>query len=80
MLVLMTDHGLALIAAGLAFGGGAIGASVGDGLVGNAFVAGLARQPEARIQLQINLFLIVSLCELAYFLNIALGFYMITLR
>ena len=53
----MTDHGLALIAAGLAFGGGAIGAAVGDGLVGNAFVTGVARQPEARVQLQINTFL-----------------------
>jgi len=38
----------ALIAAGIALGGGAIGAAVGDGLAGNATIQGTARQPEAR--------------------------------
>ena len=41
----------ALIAAGIALGGGAIGAAVGDGLAGNATIQGTARQPEAQARL-----------------------------
>jgi F-type H+-transporting ATPase subunit c len=59
----------ALIAAGLALGGGAIGAAIGDGLAGNATIQGVARQPEAQGRLQVIMFLIVGL---------ALGFYFIT--
>ena len=36
-----------LIGAGLALGGGAVGASIGDGLAGSQTIAGVARQPEA---------------------------------
>ncbi|MFN2568204.1 MAG: ATP synthase F0 subunit C [Candidatus Dormibacteria bacterium] len=68
----------ALIAAGLALGGGAIGAAVGDGLAGNATIAGVARQPEAKGGLQQIMFLIVGLVEGMYFINLALAFYFIT--
>src|SRR3989442_973032 len=40
----------ALIAAGIALGGGAIGAAVGDGLAGNATIQGTARQAEGARQ------------------------------
>lgn len=69
----------ALIAAGLALGGGAIGAAIGDGLAGNATIGGVARQPEAQGQLQLIMFLIVGLVEAMYFINLALAFYMISL-
>jgi len=68
----------ALIAAGIALGGGAIGAAVGDGLAGNATIQGTARQPEAQARLQIIMFLIIGLVEAMYFINLALGFYFIT--
>ena len=68
----------ALIGAGLALGGGAVGAAFGDGLAGNAMIAGVARQPEAAGRLQIWLFLVVGLVEAMYFINLALGFYFIT--
>jgi len=68
----------ALIAAGLALGGGAIGAAIGDGLAGNATIQGVARQPEAQGRLQVIMFLIVGLVEAMYFINLALGFYFIT--
>ena len=68
----------ALIGAGLALGGGAIGAAFGDGLAGNAMISGVARQPEAAGRLQIWLFLVVGLVEAMYFINLALGFYFIT--
>jgi len=61
----------ALIAAGLALGGGAIGAAIGDGLAGNATIQGVARQPEAQGRLQVIMFLIVGLVEAMYFINLA---------
>jgi F-type H+-transporting ATPase subunit c len=64
----------AMLAAGIALGGGAIGAAIGDGLAGNATIAGTARQPEAQGQLTGIMFLIVGLCEAMYFINLALGF------
>ena len=68
----------AIIGAGIALGGGAIGAAIGDGLVGNATINGTARQPEAQGRLQTIMFLIVGLVEAMYFINLALGFYFIT--
>ncbi|MGH7777775.1 MAG: F0F1 ATP synthase subunit C [Candidatus Dormibacterales bacterium] len=68
----------ALIGAGMALGGGAIGAAVGDGLAGSATINGTARQPEARGRLQTIMFLIIGLVEAMYFINVALGFYFIT--
>jgi F-type H+-transporting ATPase subunit c len=56
----------ALIGFGLALGGGAMGAAFGDGLAGNATIAGVARQN--------IMFLIVGLVEAMYFINLALGF------
>ncbi len=64
----------ALIAAGLALGGGAIGAAIGDGLAGNATIAGVARQPEAQGRLSGIMFLIIGLVEGMYFINLALAF------
>ena len=74
----MTDHGIelagALIGFGLLMGLGAIGAAVGDGLAGNAFISGVARQPEAQGRMIPWLFTIVGLVEAMYFINLALGF------
>jgi F-type H+-transporting ATPase subunit c len=60
-----------LIGGGLALGGGAIGASIGDGLAGSALVSGVARQPEAQSRLQTLFFLTVGLVEAMYFINLA---------
>ena len=71
----ITDSGLkaagALIDGGLALAGGAIGAALGDAQVGAATVSGIARQPEAQPRLYTTMFLIVGLCEAAYFINVA---------
>ena len=61
----------AMIGGGLALGGGAVGAAIGDGLAGNATIAGVARQPEAQGRLTTIMFLTVRLCEAAYFINLA---------
>ena len=53
---------------------GAIGAAFGDGLAGNAFISGVARQPEAQGRMIPWLFTIVGLVEAMYFINLAFGF------
>lgn len=71
----MTDSGLkaagAFIGGGLALGGGAIGASIGDGLAGSSYIQGVARQPEAQNRLQTIFFMTVGLAEAMYFINLA---------
>jgi F-type H+-transporting ATPase subunit c len=61
----------AFIGGGLALGGGAIGAAVGDGLAGSATISGVARQPEAQGRLFSIFFLTVGLVEAMYFINLA---------
>jgi F-type H+-transporting ATPase subunit c len=68
----------ALIAAGLALGGGAICAGVGDGLAGNAVIQGTSRQPEAQGRLMGVMWIIIGLAEGMYFINIGLAFYFLT--
>ena len=60
-----------MIGGGLALGGGAIGAAIGDGLAGSQTIAGVARQPEAQGRLFTIMFLTVGLVEAMYFINLA---------
>jgi F-type H+-transporting ATPase subunit c len=68
----------ALIGAGLALGGGAIGAAIGDGLGGSATIQGVSRQPEAQGRLMALFGIVIGLVEAMYFINLGLGFYFIT--
>jgi F-type H+-transporting ATPase subunit c len=61
----------AMVGGGLALGGGAVGASIGDGLAGSQTIAGVARQPEAQSRLFTIMFLTVGLVEAMYFINLA---------
>ena len=61
----------AMIGGGIALGGGAIGAAIGDGLAGSSTIQGVARQPEAQGRLMTIFFLAVGLCEAMYFINLA---------
>jgi len=63
--------GMALLAGGVTLAGGAIGAGIGDGLAGAQFIAGLARQPEARSRLFAPFLITVGLVEAMYFINLA---------
>ena len=63
--------GGAFIGGGIALAGGAIGAAIGDGLVGAQTIAGVARQPEAQSRLFNIFFLTVGLVEAMYFINLA---------
>jgi F-type H+-transporting ATPase subunit c len=61
----------AFVGGGLALGGGAIGAAIGDGLAGSSTISGVARQPEAQGRLFPIFFLTVGLVEAMYFINLA---------
>ena len=61
----------ALIGGVMILGGGAIGAAIGDGIAGNALIAGIARQPEAQGRLFTPFFITVGLVEAMYFINLA---------
>lgn len=61
----------ALIGGGMMLGGGAVGAAIGDGIAGNALIAGIARQPEAQGRLFTPFFITVGLVEAMYFINLA---------
>ena len=61
----------AFVGGGVALGGGAIGAAIGDGLAGSQTIAGVARQPEAQGRLFTIMFLTVGLVEAMYFINLA---------
>jgi len=61
----------AFVGGGMALGGGAVGAAIGDGLAGGQTIAGVARQPEAQGRLFGIFFLTVGLVEAMYFINLA---------
>jgi F-type H+-transporting ATPase subunit c len=61
----------AFVGGGLALGGGAVGAAIGDGLAGSSTISGVARQPEAQGRLFGIFFLTVGLVEAMYFINLA---------
>jgi F-type H+-transporting ATPase subunit c len=63
----------AFVGGGLALGGGAVGAAVGDGLAGSSTIAGIARQPEVQGRLYSTMFLIVALVEGMYFINLVMA-------
>ena len=65
-------YGGAFIGGGLALAGGAIGAAVGDGLVGAATINGITRQPEAQGRLYNTFFLTVGLVEAMYDIHLAI--------
>ena len=64
----------ALVGGGLALGGGAIGAAVGDGLAGSQTIAAIARQPEIENKARTYFFLTVGLVEAMYFINLVFMF------
>lgn len=60
----------ALVGGGIALGGGAIGAAIGDGLAGSQTIAAIARQPEVENKARTYFFLTVGLVEAMYFINL----------
>ena len=59
----MSDVGLRLIASALAIGLGTIGPGIGIGVLVNAALNAMGRNPEASGQLQINMFIGIAVTE-----------------
>ncbi len=59
----MDPEAAKLLGAGLAMGLGAIGPGIGLGLIGNAMLTGVARNPEAQGRMFTNMILMAGLTE-----------------
>ena len=65
---------LALVAAAIVFGLGALGAGIGNGLIVGRTVEGIARQPELQGKLQTTMFIGIALVEALPVISIVLAF------
>ncbi|GGI16798.1 MULTISPECIES: F0F1 ATP synthase subunit C [Bacillaceae] len=65
---------MALIAAAIAIGLGALGAGIGNGLIVSRTVEGVARQPELRSTLQTLMFIGVALVEALPIIAVVIAF------
>ncbi|RPF54108.1 F0F1 ATP synthase subunit C [Aquisalibacillus elongatus] len=63
-----------MLAAAIAVGLGALGAGIGNGLIVNGTVNGIARQPELRGTLQTTMFIGVALVEALPIIAVVIAF------
>ncbi|MBU6146034.1 MAG: F0F1 ATP synthase subunit C [Paenibacillaceae bacterium] len=66
--------GLALIAAGIVFGLGALGAALGNGMIVSKTVEGISRQPELKGTLQTTMFIGIGIVEALPIIGVVLAF------
>jgi F-type H+-transporting ATPase subunit c len=65
---------MALLAAAIAIGLGALGAGIGNGMIVSKTVEGIARQPELKGSLQTTMFIGVALVEALPIIAVVLAF------
>ncbi len=65
--------GLVAVACGLIVGLGALGASLGIGLMGGKFLESSARQPELMNDLQAKMFVLAGLIDAAFLIGVAIA-------
>ena len=65
--------GLVALACGLIVGLGAMGASVGIGMMGGKFLESYARQPELMNDLQAKMFILAGLIDAAFLIGVAIA-------
>ncbi len=68
---------LLFIAASLMLGLGAIGASIGVGILGGKFMEGVARQPELLPMLRTQLFIILGLVDAVPMIAVGISLYVL---
>jgi F-type H+-transporting ATPase subunit c len=68
---------LLYLAAALMMGLGAIGASIGVGILGGKFMEGVARQPELLPMLRTQLFIILGLVDAVPMIAVGISLYLI---
>ena len=70
--------GLVALACGLIVGLGALGASVGIGMMGGKFLESGARQPELMNDLQTKMFLLAGLIDAAFIIGTGIALWFAT--
>ena len=68
---------LLYIAVAVLMGLGAVGASIGVGVLGGKFIEGVARQPEQLPTLRTQLFIILGLVDAVPMIAVGIGLYLI---
>ncbi|MFM8767866.1 MAG: F0F1 ATP synthase subunit C [Rubrivivax sp.] len=68
---------LLYVAGALMMGLGAVGASIGVGLLGGKFIEGVARQPELLPMLRTQLFIVLGLVDAVPMISVGIGLYVI---
>ena len=69
----MTNVAFVAMAAGLIIGLGALGATIGIGIMGGRYMEGAARQPELMEQLQTKFFLLAGLFDAAFLIGVGIA-------
>ena len=69
----MDNTALVALAAGLIIGLGALGATIGIGIMGGRYMEGAARQPELMDQLQTKMFLLAGLIDAAFLIGVGIA-------
>ncbi len=69
----MTNVALVALACGLIIGLGALGASIGIGLMGGKYLESAARQPELMNTLQTKMFVLAGLIDAAFLIGVAIA-------
>jgi len=69
----MDNTALVALAAGLIIGLGALGATIGIGIMGGRYLEGTARQPELMDQLQTKMFLLAGLIDAAFLIGVGIA-------
>jgi F-type H+-transporting ATPase subunit c len=65
--------GLVALGSGLIVGLGAVGASIGIGIMGSKFLESSARQPELMNQLQVRMFILAGLIDAPFIFGLAIA-------
>lgn len=71
------EQAIIYVAGGILMGFGALGASVGVGVLGSKFLEGLARQPELLGLLRTQLFIVLGLVDAVPMIAVGIALYLI---
>ena len=71
------ESAILVVAGALMMGLGAVGASIGVGVLGGKYLEGVARQPELMPDLRTQLFIVLGLVDAVPMIAVGIGLYVI---
>ena len=72
--IIANVQGLSAVAAALLIGLSALGTAIGFGVLGGKFLEGVARQPELKGMLMVNMFIVAGLVDAFAAIGLVMGF------